>query len=110
MLAFRVHDLNGASGSSFFEHKNIGVSLSKQSKGERKMDMDLKPDGKPEEIGLDLLWGVARIAKEIGRNPRQAYHLLESGGLPARKVGGRWCASRTGLRRHFDSLLTGTSV
>jgi hypothetical protein len=72
------------------------------------MDMDLKPDGKPEEIGLDLLWGAAPIGKELGLNPRQAYHLLESGVVPgARKVGGRWCASRGGLRRNFNALLAG---
>jgi hypothetical protein len=75
------------------------------------MDMDLKPDGKPEEIGLDLLWGAAPIAKELGLNRRQAYYLLESGVVAgARKVGGRWCASRAGLRRNFYSLLAGTAA
>lgn len=74
------------------------------------MDKDLKPD-KPEEIGLDLLWGMTNIAKELGLNRRQAYYLLESGVVAgARKVGGRWCASRSGLRRHFDSLLAGNAA
>jgi hypothetical protein len=91
--------------------KNIGVSLSTRSKGESKMDTDLKPDGKPEEIGLDLLWGAAPIAKALGLNRRQTYYLLESGVVDgARKVGGRWCASRSGLRRGFDSLLAGTAA
>jgi hypothetical protein len=74
------------------------------------MDTDLKPDGKPEENGLDLLWGATPIGKAMGINPRQAYHLLESGVLPARKVGGGWCASRSGLRRHFNALLAGTAA
>jgi hypothetical protein len=49
--------------------KNRGVSLSTQSEGESKMDTDLKPDGKPEENGLDLLWGATPIGKAMGINP-----------------------------------------
>jgi hypothetical protein len=76
-----------------------------------KMDMDLKPNGKPEDNGLDLLWGAIPIGKELGLNQRQAYYLLESGVVPgARKVGGRWCASRSGLRRNFRSLLAGNAA
>jgi hypothetical protein len=75
------------------------------------VDMNLKPDGKPEETGLDLIWGATPIGKELGLNPRQAYHLLESGAVPgARKVGGRWCASRPGLRRNFAELLAGNAA
>ena len=64
---------------------------------------------KPIENALsnDLIWGVAGIATEINRNARQTFHLLENGRLPARKVGGRWCASRAGLRVFFASLISG---
>jgi hypothetical protein len=65
------------------------------------------PDG---TIGLDILWGVAAIGKEINRNPRQTFHLLETGKLPAKKVGGRWCASRTGLRSLFQDLIGGPTT
>jgi hypothetical protein len=110
MLALRVYDLNGTRVSSFLSDKNRGVSLSAQSKGEDKMDKDLK-SGKPEEIGLDLLWGMSSIAEELGLNRRQAYYLLESGVVAgARKVGGRWCASRSGLRRNFAALLAGNAA
>lgn len=49
----------------------------------------------------DILWGVEDIAKAIGRTRRAAYHVLDAGELPARKVGGRWCASRQRLIAHL---------
>jgi hypothetical protein len=58
-------------------------------------------------LGCDLIWGVTGIGREIGRNQRQTFHLLENGRIPAKKVGGRWCASRAGLRRYFASILAG---
>lgn len=45
----------------------------------------------------DIVWEVENIAKFIGRTSRQTYHLLETGALPARKIGGRWVASRKKL-------------
>ncbi len=45
----------------------------------------------------DLAWGVDEIAKAIGRTERATFHLLAKGQLPARKVGGRWVASRRKL-------------
>jgi hypothetical protein len=53
---------------------------------------------------LDLIWGAEAIGAEIGLNTRQAFWLLENGQIPARKVGRRWCASRTGLRKHFADV------
>jgi hypothetical protein len=46
----------------------------------------------------DLAWGVGEIAGTIGRDERATYHLLSKGQLPARKVGGRWVASKRRLR------------
>ncbi|WP_292500199.1 hypothetical protein [Mesorhizobium sp.] len=37
----------------------------------------------------------------INKKPRQAFHLLESGLLPARKVGNQWVAERGKLRAFF---------
>jgi hypothetical protein len=45
----------------------------------------------------DLCWGARAIGDAIERNERDTFHLLESGVLPARKIGGRWVASRTRL-------------
>jgi hypothetical protein len=55
--------------------------------------------------GRDIEWGGKAIGHAINRNPRQTYHLLETGRLPAKKIGGRWCASRAVLR----AFLTGST-
>jgi hypothetical protein len=57
-----------------------------------------------ESTALDLdtpIWGAAEIAREIGRSERATFHLLESGSLPATKVGGRWVTSPRRLREHL---------
>jgi hypothetical protein len=57
-----------------------------------------------EGLADDLLWGVAAIAAEIGRTPRQVYHLIEAGRLPVKKLGNKTIvASRAELR----AFLTG---
>jgi hypothetical protein len=61
-------------------------------------------------LSADLIWGVKAIAIETGRTERQAYHLLATRQLPAQLVGGRWVASRSGLRRHFEHVLGGPSA
>lgn len=53
------------------------------------------------EPDLDLVWGGRDIAKEINRNQRQTFYLLETGAIPARKVGKIWVADRRELRRRF---------
>jgi hypothetical protein len=58
-----------------------------------------------EAISADLLWGVKPISVEIGRTERQTYHLLVKDQLPAQLVGGRWVASRSGLRQRFAKVL-----
>jgi hypothetical protein len=57
------------------------------------------------EKPLDLVWGAEAIAEVIKRTRRQTFHLLESGELPAKKVGGRWVASGQKLREHFEAAL-----
>ncbi|TMJ91109.1 MAG: DNA-binding protein [Alphaproteobacteria bacterium] len=56
-----------------------------------------------ETTAPDLVWGCAAIAEVIGRTERATFHLLKSQLLPARRVGGRWCASR----RKLIETLTG---
>lgn len=51
---------------------------------------------------IGIIWGVKEIAQVIGRTQRQTYHALETGALPAQKVGGRWCASRRKLEQFFE--------
>lgn len=59
----------------------------------------------PQEISL--VWGCTDIAEMIGRSERQTFYLLESGSIPARKVGNRWVADRNKLVNHF---LTGENA
>jgi len=54
----------------------------------------------------DVLWGAEAIAKAIGQTQRATYHLLASKILPAKRVGGRWVASR----RKLLAALTGDEV
>jgi hypothetical protein len=51
----------------------------------------------------DIVWRAEAIAKLIGRRTRDVYHLLETGRLKgARKVGGRWCITRSALFANFE--------
>jgi len=47
----------------------------------------------------DLLWTASEIAKALNLKERQVWYLLERGELPARKIGGKWVASRQALLR-----------
>ncbi|KKB12385.1 hypothetical protein VE25_07485 [Devosia geojensis] len=51
---------------------------------------------------LDLIWGATAIAAALNRTRRQTFHMLENGELPAKKVGGRWVASRKKLEELFE--------
>jgi hypothetical protein len=61
--------------------------------------------GDPPPLHNDLVWGVQAIASEIGRTPRQTFHLIAAGTIPTGKAGGRIFASRSRLRQHFEALL-----
>jgi hypothetical protein len=60
-----------------------------------------------DDLASDLIWEIKGIAKEIGVTERQAYHLVHTKKLPTIKVGAKFCASRSGLRRFFADLQTG---
>jgi hypothetical protein len=47
------------------------------------------------------LWGAEAIAREIKREPRATYHLLENGRLDADRLGGRWVSTARRLRAQF---------
>ena len=57
------------------------------------------------KLGVDILWGIDRFAQEIGLDSRKVFHLLKTKRLPAKKVGGQWCASKTGLRGFFSPIV-----
>jgi hypothetical protein len=39
------------------------------------------------------IWGAREIGKVINRTRQQTFHLLEKGGLPAKKVGKLWVST-----------------
>jgi hypothetical protein len=55
---------------------------------------------------LDILWGAKAIGSFIGKSDRGAFHLLETGKLPGRKVGAQWVSSKGELAAALG-LLTG---
>jgi hypothetical protein len=61
----------------------------------------------PAGLAEDLVWGAKGISTVVGRSERQTYHMLVTGQLPAQLVGGRWVASRSGLRQRFAQVLGG---
>jgi hypothetical protein len=60
---------------------------------------------KPTRLGDDLLFGVEQIAEEIGQTTRMTYHMIKTGQLPAEKVAGKLCSSKSALRKHFARIL-----
>ena len=51
---------------------------------------------------LDVLRGAERIGAYLGLTARQAFHLLETGKLPAKKLGNRWVTTKKQLRRAVE--------
>ena len=55
-------------------------------------------------ISEDLIRGASNISEELGEPLRRTYYLLETGQLPAWKMGSRWYLRRSALVEHFDRL------
>jgi len=49
-----------------------------------------------------IVWGAEAIGAVINKRRRPAFYLLESGRLPAKKIGGQWAASRRALISHIS--------
>jgi hypothetical protein len=68
-------------------------------------DHESRPSVKSgESPSSEFLWGADEIGAAIGRNGRQAFHLLSNGEIKcARKVRGRWMANRAALLHEFGA-------
>ena len=55
-----------------------------------------------DDANQDIVWGAEAIAAVIRVTQRRAFYLLENGSLPAKKLGGRWVASR---RKLLDAII-----
>jgi hypothetical protein len=81
----------------------------KKSASHEPLSHELPGDIPETSTGLGLIWGVTNIAELIGRTPRQTYHLLSCGALPAAKIGNRWVTSTEALTRCFAVVSKGCS-
>jgi hypothetical protein len=63
-------------------------------------------------LAEDLIEGADKIGAELGLNRKRTYDLLEGEELrgAAFKMGGRWFARRSTLRKHIERLESGTSA
>ena len=60
-----------------------------------------------EPIAEDLLDGAEEIAQFTGWELRRVYYLLEKKLIPAFKVGNRWTARKSRLKRYIEELEAG---
>lgn len=66
------------------------------------MEPETKEKAKTEakhEPTMDLVWGAKAIGAEMNVPPRKAFHLLQSGEIPGKKIGGTWASDRNRLRK-----------
>lgn len=59
---------------------------------------------KPTDLSTTIFWGTKEIGRAIGRPPRATFHLLETGKLPAKKIGRRWVATKENLDQFFAEI------
>jgi hypothetical protein len=59
--------------------------------------MNESPKQRHDDPSLAIVWG----AKVIGKNPRETNYLLNTGLLPAEKIGKQWVLTRERLRTRF---------
>jgi hypothetical protein len=55
-----------------------------------------------ESLAEDLLRGAEAIGAYVGLDARQTFYYLQTGCLPATKLGRIWISTKTRLRRHFN--------
>ncbi|MFZ2996261.1 hypothetical protein [Sphingobium sp.] len=51
----------------------------------------------------DLLYGVAAIAEHLKLRPKQVAQMHDRGHIPTFKIGGKVCARRSTLAKHFEA-------
>jgi hypothetical protein len=67
-------------------------------------ERDDKVNDQVDDPNSGFCWGAEAIGAVIGRNPRQTHRLLTRGQIKsAKKVGGRWVASRAVLLRELGA-------
>jgi hypothetical protein len=57
-----------------------------------------------DDLANDLLEGVPAIAAFSGWSTRRTYYLAENKLIPAFKLGEKWAARKSTLRKHIEGL------
>jgi hypothetical protein len=70
--------------------------------GDRGGDADSDGDDDGETLADDILRGAAQIGAFLGLSPRQAFHFLQIGAVPATKEGNVWVSTKSRLRKHYN--------
>ena len=66
----------------------------KASKKNARAKAPTRPVPPKAEDGDTLIWGASHIAAEANISVRRAFHLLETGAIPAQRCGKFWVTSR----------------
>lgn len=66
--------------------------------------LDTLQNDRDSTLAADILEGAASIAAFTGKTIRQANYLLETGQLPAFKIGRTWHMRRSTFHRHIERL------
>jgi hypothetical protein len=70
----------------------------------------LKDPPLAEAFAKDVLEGAAAIAAYTGKTLRQTHYLLETGQLPAFKIGRAWHMRRSTFHQHIEHLEASAKV
>lgn len=62
------------------------------------------------ELAEDILETVDEIAVYVKKTPRQTFYLLEKRILPGFKLGGKWHARKSTIRRKIEELESGVAA
>ena len=72
--------------------------------------MTFKDETQAIDLKDDKIEGVTQIAKFIVSNERRTQYLLETGQIPAGKLGRLWIASKKRLREHYENITSGEAA
>jgi len=72
--------------------------------------MEMDEAAKPELLADDLLNGGAAIAKFLGTNTREVYHLHKTQRLPIGRLGRKLVASKRALLRSASKITRGSTA
>lgn len=62
------------------------------------------------ELASDMLYGIAEISSYLGMESRSTNHLAATNRLPVFKIGAMFCARKSTLLKHIETLEAAASA